>query len=83
MDGTPATTGDDTWEVAGRRFRSRLIVGTGKYKSLEETAAAIAASGAEIVTVAVRRVNLSDPNAPMLQDFVSPKDYTYLPKTAC
>ncbi len=82
MDGTPATIGDDTWEVAGRRFRSRLIVGTGRYKSLEETAAAIEASGAEIVTVAVRRVNLSDPNAPMLQDFVSPKRYTYLPNTA-
>jgi thiazole synthase len=80
MDGIPAA--EDTWEVAGRRFRSRLIVGTGRYKSLEETAAAIAASGAEIVTVAVRRVNLSDPNAPMLQDFVSPKDYTYLPNTA-
>jgi thiazole synthase len=80
MDGTPAL--DDSWEVAGRRFRSRLIVGTGRYKSLEETAAAIAASGAEIVTVAVRRVNLSDPEAPMLQDFVSPKDYTYLPNTA-
>jgi thiazole synthase len=80
MDGTPAL--DDSWEVAGRRFRSRLIVGTGRYKSLEETAAAIAASGAEIVTVAVRRVNLSDPKAPMLQDFVSPKDYTYLPNTA-
>ena len=54
MDGTPATTGDDTWEVAGRRFRSRLIVGTGRYKSLEETAAAIEASGAEIVTVESR-----------------------------
>jgi thiazole synthase len=80
MDGTPAL--DDAWEVAGRRFRSRLIVGTGRYKSLEETAASIAASGAEIVTVAVRRVNLSDPKAPMLQDFVSPKDYTYLPNTA-
>jgi thiazole synthase len=80
MDGTPAL--DDSWEVAGRRFRSRLIVGTGRYKSLEETAAAIAASGAEIVTVAVRRVNLSDASAPMLQDFVSPKDYTYLPNTA-
>ncbi len=80
MDGTAAST--DTWSVAGRRFRSRLIVGTGKYKSLEETAAAIEASGAEIVTVAVRRVNLSDPKAPMLQDFVDPKRYTYLPNTA-
>ena len=64
---------DDMWSVAGRRFRSRLIVGTGKYKDLEETAAAIEASGAEIVTVAVRRVNLSDPSAPMLQDYVVPK----------
>ncbi len=73
---------DDSWSVAGRSFRSRLIVGTGKYKSLEETAAAIAASGAEIVTVAVRRVNLSDASAPMLQDFVDPKRYTYLPNTA-
>jgi thiazole synthase len=73
---------DDAWEVAGRRFRSRLIVGTGRYKSLEETAAAIEASGAEIVTVAVRRVNLSDPAAPMLQDFVPPTRYTYLPNTA-
>ena len=73
---------DDSWIVAGRRFRSRLIVGTGKYKSLEETAAAIEASGTEIVTVAVRRVNLSDPGAPMLQDHVDPKRYTYLPNTA-
>ena len=80
MDGTQPL--DDVWTVAGRSFRSRLIVGTGKYKSLEETAAAIAASGAEIVTVAVRRVNLSDPKAPMLQDFVDPKAYTYLPNTA-
>ena len=73
---------DDSWVVAGRRFRSRLIVGTGKYKDLEETAAAIAASGAEIVTVAVRRVNLSDPKAPMLQDYVDPRSITYLPNTA-
>ncbi len=75
-------TEPDAWTVAGRSFRSRLIVGTGRYKSLEETAAAIEASGAEIVTVAVRRVNLSDPNAPMLQDFVPPTRYTYLPNTA-
>jgi thiazole synthase len=72
----------DFWTVAGRQFSSRLIVGTGKYKDLEQTAAAIAASGAEIVTVAVRRVNLSDPQAPMLQDYVDPKQYTYLPNTA-
>jgi len=79
MDSMPMA---DTWSVAGRTFGSRLVVGTGKYKSLEETAAAIAASGAEMVTVAVRRVNLSDPGAPMLQDFVDPKVYTYLPNTA-
>jgi thiazole synthase len=72
----------DTWSVAGRSFTSRLIVGTGKYKDLEETAAAVEASGAEIVTVAVRRVNLSDPGAPMLQDHVDPKKITYLPNTA-
>ena len=75
-------TDDDSWQVAGQRFQSRLIVGTGRYKDLDETAAAIEASGAEIVTVAVRRVNLSDPKAPMLQDYVSPKRYTYLPNTA-
>jgi len=83
MDGIPSQiTGDDTWEVAGRRFRSRLIVGTGRYKDLEETGRAIEASGAEVVTVAVRRVNLADPKAPMLQDFVDPRRYTYLPNTA-
>ncbi|OJY65812.1 MAG: thiazole synthase [Rhodospirillales bacterium 70-18] len=87
MDGTvqadlPQTDADDCWTVAGRRFRSRLVVGTGKYKDLEETAAAIEASGAEMVTVAVRRVNVADPKAPMLQDHVDPKKYTYLPNTA-
>lgn len=73
---------DDAWVVAGRRLRSRLIVGTGKYESLEQTAAALAASGAEIVTVAVRRVNVTDPKAPMLTDYVDPKEYVYLPNTA-
>lgn len=73
---------DDAFEVAGRRFTSRLLVGTGKYKDFEETARAIEASGAEIVTVAVRRVNLTDPNQPMLVDYVDPKKYTYLPNTA-
>jgi thiazole synthase len=79
-DGLPLP--DDSWTVAGRRFHSRLIVGTGRYKDLEETARAIEASGAEIVTVAVRRVNLSDASAPMLQDYVPPSRYTYLPNTA-
>jgi thiazole synthase len=72
----------DTWTVAGRTFTSRLIVGTGKYKSFEQNAAAVEASGAEIVTVAVRRVNVSDPKAPMLTDFIDPKTITYLPNTA-
>ena len=72
----------DSWTVAGRTFTSRLIVGTGKYKSLEENAAAVEASGAEIVTVAVRRVNISDPNQPRLTDFIDPKKVTYLPNTA-
>ena len=73
---------DDSWSVAGRSFRSRLIVGTGKYKDYAENAAAVEASGAEIVTVAVRRVNVSDPKAPMLTDFIDPKKITYLPNTA-
>ena len=73
---------DDSWTVAGKTFRSRLIVGTGKYKNFEQNAAAVAASGAEIVTVAVRRVNVSDPKAPMLTDFIDPKKITYLPNTA-
>ncbi len=73
---------DDTWSVAGRTFRSRLIVGTGKYKDFAQNAAAVAASGAEIVTVAVRRVNVSDRKAPMLTDFIDPAKITYLPNTA-
>ncbi len=72
----------DRWSVAGRLFTSRLIVGTGKYKSLEENAAAVEASGAEIVTVAVRRVNVSDPSQPRLTDFIDPNKITYLPNTA-
>jgi thiazole synthase len=72
----------DTWTVAGRTFTSRLIVGTGKYKSFEENAAAVAASGAEIVTVAVRRVNIADPGQPLLTDHIDPKKITYLPNTA-
>jgi len=73
---------NDTFTIAGQKFTSRLIVGTGKYKDFDETRDAIAASGAEIVTVAVRRVNVSDPNQPMLVDYVDPKKYTYLPNTA-
>ena len=76
------TVDDDSWTVAGRTFRSRLIVGTGKYKDFAQNAAAVEASGAEIVTVAVRRVNIADPKAPMLTDFIDPKRITYLPNTA-
>ncbi len=73
---------DKPFVVAGREYKSRLIVGTGKYKTYAENAAALEASGAEIVTVAVRRVNLTDPNQPRLIDFIDPKKYTYLPNTA-
>jgi thiazole synthase len=79
-DHAPVET--DKWTVASRSFTSRLIVGTGKYKSFEQNAAAVEASGAEIVTVAVRRVNISDPKQPMLTDFIDPKEITYLPNTA-
>lgn len=74
--------GGDCFEVAGEQYWSRLLVGTGKYKDFEETKKAIEASGAEIVTVAVRRVNVSNPKEPMLTDYVDPDTYTYLPNTA-
>lgn len=76
------TAANDTWTVAGRTFRSRLIIGTGKYRDYAENAEALKASGAEIVTVALRRVNVSAPDAPKLVDFIDPKAYTYLPNTA-
>lgn len=72
----------DTLIVAGRTFNSRLIIGTGKYKDYAENAAALEASGADMVTVAVRRVNISDPKQPMLVDFIDPAKVTYLPNTA-
>src|SRR5579862_2443582 len=78
----PTAPHDKPFTIAGRTYSSRLIVGTGKYKSYEENAAAVDAAGAEIVTVAVRRVNLSDPGAPRLVDFIDPKKVTYLPNTA-
>ena len=79
---TNQATDTDPLTIAGRVFSSRLIIGTGKYKDYAENAAAAEASGAEIVTVAVRRVNLYDPSAPMLVDYVSPEKYTFLPNTA-
>jgi len=68
--------------VAKKKFNSRLIVGTGKYKNMSECAKAIKLSGADIVTVAVRRVNISDKNKPLLMDYIDPKKITYLPNTA-
>jgi len=68
--------------VAGREFNSRLIIGTGKYTDYQQNADALVASGADMVTVAVRRVNISNPKEPMLVDFIDPKQYTYLPNTA-
>jgi len=68
--------------VANKRFSSRLIVGTGKYKSMSECAKAVKLSGASIVTVAVRRVNISDKKKPLLMDYIDPKKITYLPNTA-
>ena len=81
-DAKKMTAGTETWTVAGRTFTSRLIVGTGKYKDYAQNAAAAEASGAEIVTVAVRRVNLTDPKQPLLMDYVRPDRFTYLPNTA-
>jgi thiazole synthase len=72
----------DPWTIAGRTFTSRLIVGTGKYADYALNAAAARAAGAEIVTVAVRRVNLTDRSKPLLIDFVKPTEFTYLPNTA-
>ena len=72
----------DILKVADKKFKSRLIVGTGKYKSMSECAKAIKLSGAEIVTVAVRRVNITDKKKPLLMDYIDPKKITYLPNTA-
>ena len=73
----------ELFDIAGQVFNSRLLVGTGKYKDFKETKSAIDESGAEIVTVAIRRVNIGqDKNQPSLIDYLPPKDYTYLPNTA-
>ena len=70
------------FKIAGKTLRSRLIVGTGKYKSFSETAKSVKASGADMVTVAVRRVNILDKKKPILTDYLNPKKITYLPNTA-
>ncbi len=72
----------DNLIIAKKKFNSRLIVGTGKYKTMSECAEAIKLSGAEIVTVAVRRVNIIDKKKPLLMDYIDPKKITYLPNTA-
>ena len=68
--------------IATKKFNSRLIIGTGKYKNMDECAKALEISGAEIVTVAVRRVNILDKKKPLLMDYIDPKKITYLPNTA-
>ena len=73
---------DDIFSIANKNFKSRLIVGTGKYKNFEETANAVKASAADIVTVAIRRVNITNKNEPLLTDYLDPKFITYLPNTA-
>ena len=72
----------DFFKIAKKKFNSRLIVGTGKYKNMSECAKAIKIAGAEIVTVAVRRVNIVDKKQPLLMDYIDPKKITYLPNTA-
>ena len=73
---------EDIFKIDKKILKSRLIVGTGKYKSLNETAQAIKSSGADMVTVAVRRVNISNKKKPLLMDYVNPKKISYLPNTA-
>ena len=72
----------DIFKIDTKILKSRLIVGTGKYKSFMETAKAIKSSGADMVTVAVRRVNISDKKKPLLMDYINPKKIFYLPNTA-
>ena len=72
----------DIFKVAGKILRSRLIVGTGKYKNFSETSKAVLASGADMVTVAVRRINILDKKKPLLTDYLNPKKIIYLPNTA-
>jgi thiazole synthase len=77
------TENDDLLTIAGRQYRSRLLVGSGKYRDLDQTRAATLAAGAEIITVAIRRVNIGqDPHAPNLLDVVPPAEFTILPNTA-
>ena len=79
----PVNNLSDTLVIAGKAYSSRLLVGTGKYKDMDETRRAIEASGAQIITVAIRRTNIGqNPNEPSLLDVLPPSRYTYLPNTA-
>ena len=79
----PVNHAPDTLVIAGKTYRSRLLVGTGKYKDMDETRRAVEASGAQIITVAIRRTNIGqNPNEPNLLDVLPPSQYTYLPNTA-
>jgi thiazole synthase len=83
LDAPVAGKGDDAFVVGGRKYRSRLLIGTGKYKDFDETRRAIEASGADIVTVAIRRTNIGqNAGEPSLLDAVPPSKFTYLPNTA-
>ncbi len=73
---------NDSWEVGGYKFKSRLIIGTGKYQDYIQNKEAAEAAEVELITVAIRRVNLSDPTKPMLVDFLDPKKFVFLPNTA-
>lgn len=79
---SPAATAADPFVLGGRTFRSRLITGTGKYPTMDVMAAALEASGTEMVTVAVRRTSIADPSQPRLFDYIDPKKYFLLPNTA-
>ena len=72
----------DVFKIGKTKIKSRLIVGTGKYKNLRETAKAVKESGADMVTVAVRRVNILDKKKPILTEYLDPKKFIYLPNTA-
>jgi len=80
--GNNISNNKDVLEIAGTPYNSRLIIGSGKFKSFEENLKAIHSSGAEIITVAIRRTNLSNPEEPIITDIINPQTYTYLPNTA-
>ena len=80
--GSNMSDNKDLLKIAGKSYNSRLIIGSGKFKSFEENLKAIHSSGAEIITVAIRRTNLSNPEEAIITDIINPKTYTYLPNTA-